>query len=433
MSVSQNLTDYKNGDLHIDFYELTIRQNKSTDEAILYQGKGYIEQAVSGEIIFKLYANYVKNTDFINDVFIKDIISPGKFYKEENYYTLTGVDTNGITWKSDRILPGYYWNDAYEAPIVHGSLDEVTRNKSGLKKHIIRMSFLDMPESKFFKKDASFECSYYSFNILSENDSSIIVSIELGDECVSPITMRVEEALCFLFARPVRPQIIFHDGKITFFSGQKKSNNLRLFTPVSLSSRYSNDVYCKLFKAYLKYILKESNSSLWAPTSAYLRMAQESSANSAQAWAIGLGVAVEGLVELVDIGEDQYSKEQLEKFKSYVIECVSSKSEFRHLSKRIDGLVSGICNIRPVDRLKWLSDNGKVSDSNVRSWRKMRNRSVHPRISKEKTIISAELQKIVDDINCVTVLMYQIIFYLIEYQGIYTDYSKMNFPEASYP
>lgn len=63
----------------------------------------------------------------------------------------------------------------------------------------------------------------------------------------------------------------------------------------------------------------------------------------------------------------------------------------------------------------------------------MRNRSVHPRISKEKTIISAELQKIVDDINCVTVLMYQIIFYLIEYQGIYTDYSKMNFPEASYP
>ena len=35
--------------------------------------------------------------------------------------------------------------------------------------------------------------------------------------------------------------------------------------------------------------------------------------------------------------------------------------------------------------------------------------------------------------NQVTVLMYQVTFHLIEYEGQYTDYGQFNFPMKAYP
>lgn len=431
MSVHENISDYKKNNLHIDFHELTLSQNDCLENPIIYHGGGYIEQASDGKILFRLYATVAENTDFLNDTFFKNNTPVGKLYPKSSYYSLRGVDTKGVVWESDRVLPGSSWSDSYDAPVMHGHLDEITRSTSGLKKHIVKLVFSDIPKSRIDHRDAEFDFLGCSFRAVFE-DRDLFISINIGDNNIKSIEIRVEEALCFLFGRRINAQIIFHDGKITFLSREKKSISLRIHPPIALHSGFNSEIYWDLFRSYLAHVVKYSNPSLWAPVSAYLRMAQEASANSAQAWAIGLGVAIEGLVGLVEIEEDPENKKQMGNLKDFIVDCVSRHEQFRSMSDRVGGILSGLGRIRPIDRLNWLASSGKVSSSSVRTWRDMRNRSVHPVINSNHNSLGRDFQKLLDEINCATVLMYQIVFYIIDYKGGYTDYSKDGFPSAEF-
>lgn len=231
MSVHGNISDYKTNNLHIDFRELTLSQNECLENPIIYRGGGYIEQTSDGKILFRLYCTIAENTNFLNDTFFKNNIPVGKLYPKSSYYTLKGVDTKGVVWESGRVLPGSSWSDSYDAPVMHGYLDEVTRASSGLKRHIVKLVFFDVPKSTIEHRDAEFEFLNCNFRAVFE-DKNLSISINLGDEDVNAIDLRVEEALCFLFGRPVSAQVIFRDGKITLLS-QKK---IRLHAP---SSSYS--------------------------------------------------------------------------------------------------------------------------------------------------------------------------------------------------
>lgn len=156
-------------------------------------------------------------------------------------------------------------------------------------------------------------------------------------------------------------------------------------------------------------------------------MAQAASANSLDAWSIGLSVAVEGLASLIKIEQDEAERRRLKDLQRHVLSEVRSHEEFRGFANRVQGCLSGLDKVRPADRLNWLVKLGITEQRLVRTWRTLRNSSVHPVDAGDMDLASASFQNKIDEIHSVVTLMYQIVFYLIGYEGPYTDYSQRGY------
>lgn len=83
--------------------------------------------------------------------------------------------------------------------------------------------------------------------------------------------------------------------------------------------------------------------------------------------------------------------------------------------------------------MKWLADHDGADPIHVKAWRKLRNRGVHPAAQGDVDVASLDFQKMIDEVNQVTVLLYHIVFHVIGYRGRYTDYASPNFPAKNYP
>ena len=96
-------------------------------------------------------------------------------------------------------------------------------------------------------------------------------------------------------------------------------------------------------------------------------------------------------------------------------------------------MVSGLANERAKDKLHALAKTGHVTEAYIRSWGKLRNRQVHPQSSDLKRPDVGTNQQILDLIHQVEVLLFQIVFYLVGYEGPFTDYGANRFPTVQYP
>ena len=92
-----------------------------------------------------------------------------------------------------------------------------------------------------------------------------------------------------------------------------------------------------------------------------------------------------------------------------------------------------MANEPPPVRMYLLIPTGHADAEHIRAWKKLRNKFVHPRQIDLKKLNDNQLQELVHMIHKVTVLMYHIVFYLIGYNGKFSDYSSLGFPERSYP
>ena len=72
------------------------------------------------------------------------------------------------------------------------------------------------------------------------------------------------------------------------------------------------------------------------------------------------------------------------------------------------------------DRMYMLIPTGHLDTQHVEAWKKLRYQYVHPKSIDLKKLNEAKLQELIDLIHKVTVLMYHIIFYLIDYKGYRT-------------
>ncbi len=93
-------------------------------------------------------------------------------------------------------------------------------------------------------------------------------------------------------------------------------------------------------------------------------------------------------------------------------------------------------NKRPDDALYALAKTGHVEKAYIKTWRDLRNRHVHPTLKDLKKPDPVDYQKLLDHIHRVETLLRQLTFYLIGYEGPFTDYGvagKHDFPSKQYP
>jgi hypothetical protein len=82
------------------------------------------------------------------------------------------------------------------------------------------------------------------------------------------------------------------------------------------------------------------------------------------------------------------------------------------------------------DTLHALAATGRVEKDYIKAWSHLRNRHVHPNIKDLKKPDQAYHENLLYDITCVEVLLYQLTFMLIGYEGPYTDGVSKTLPRS---
>jgi hypothetical protein len=432
MNPDRIISDFQQRKLHIDFLEMSLVQNKPGKEAISYKGKGYIQQTDDDVLTFKLYANETLNTDFAASFNRLNNIKSGELYSDDSYYTLSGIAADGAAWKAEHVLPNCDWHGQHINPIVHGKLSSITGGELLPDPKSLAMHFFEKADLPVLIREVKFTAAGCEFHVESGADS-FIVRAKSDAPLPEHFAMRVEEALRFLLAQSVTPRAIAQPRSIVLTSTTLKSRTVRLGPPISRGSAAFHDKSWDLFGVYLLYVIRKTKFANWNSCTGYLHLAHEASANSLDAWGMGLGVAVEGLASLIHIEQDKAEKERLKKLQDFIVKQVASRKRLKAFTARIRGLVAGLTSVRAIDRMKWLADHGGADPVHVEAWRKLRNRGVHPATKGDVDVASIDFQTMLDELHQVTVLLYHIVFHVIGYRGPYTDYATRNFPAKNYP
>lgn len=421
--------------LEIDCIEITLKQNDTTDP-ILFKGKGYIQQTDKDTLRFKLYATETVNTDWRSHFKSLHSIKCGELYTESHFYNLTATALDGSVWTADRVIPSCNWPTDGVDPIVSGDLSVISTELAPSKaKHFLRLCFFDEVKLPFPGEKFEFSDGAYHFR-LEKHDSEFFIEVDSTDPLGEDFHIRIKEALRFVLAKTVYWRVHYSSGgqryQFRISSGPLKSQKTELFAPIGREFVLSPHNW-RLFADYLQFVTKSTPAGFWHICSYHLHNACESSANSLDAWANGLCIAVEGISHLIESETEIEDKELIQQMNAEIFANISGNPDFVKFAGRLKGLLGLMLNRRPQDRLRPLVDSGHIEKEYLKTWQALRNKGVHPGKVDLEAIEPSSVQLTIDKINQVTTLMYQTVFYLVGYEGKFTDYGVRDFPIKNYP
>lgn len=421
---------FQGGTLQIDFIELVLVQDTDTDP-IAYRGTGYIRQTETDSLTLRLYAVETQNTDFMKDFNSLGTAKPGKLYRDTDYFNLKGRSIDGSVWTAKRLLPQSSWFAGHPNPIVDAAIGHCERGQRSATPTGMRLHYFDKADIPALIDKVKLVACGFNFNV-EKAENSFTVEVTSKAQLPDYLEVKIEESLRFLLAQTVRVRAIESSNQyLQLYSRYGSSHLTRLSPPISRGGAAFHDHSWRLFETYLAFVLRDAGA-YWHVCSNHLHNACEASANALDAWAIGLGVAVEGLASLLPIELDPTLKTKLEALQQFVNAQVSDSPDHTKFAKRIAGMMNGLTTIRAVDRMNALAENGGTLPKLVKDWTALRNRGVHPTKSGVDPS-QVDHQKLIDQVHHVTTLMYHIVFTLIGYEGPCTNYAEHGFPERTYP
>lgn len=198
-----------------------------------------------------------------------------------------------------------------------------------------------------------------------------------------------------------------------------------LLPPVVINY-YSSSYFCAIFEKYMSYILIEQFGEKIHPISAQIRAICHASMGSIEAQALTISVAIESILKYIEPEKDNNVSdidEWIKKAQDY-FETWGGPAK---LNDRIKGLIAQLYNKNASKKLDELIVKGVILKEQKRSWQELRNKLTHG-----YTNISNNYQKLIDLKNTVLVMFYFLVFYIIGYQGEYTNYSSPGWPVEKY-
>lgn len=436
MTIDELVATFRQRRLQIDCRAMTLVQNTG-DRPVSYRGKGYIRQNEDDTLTFKLYATETQNTDQFADFKRTVGGNPGEIYGPNAYFTLTAGDAEGAMWTADRILPRCNWRYDDTNPIVYGGLSTIAiDDATEAKDHKLSLHYFEDAEIPCIIDTMEFTAAGAAF-VVHKGDGVFRVDVNANDPLPEYFHTRIEESLRFLLAQSVSWRVLVRTDQgryhLELTAARQRSRKTLLEPPIYRGSNSFLEHSWRLFDLYLRYVIANTPHPHWNLCSYHLHNACEASANSMDAWAIGLSVAVEGIVNLLAIELPEEKLTPLEALRAFVVEQVSLSDVHMVHIERIRSMMAGLTTVRAIDKLWRLDEEGKVDPAQIRAWQTLRNKQVHPLPSEITDIDDRDYQRPFDLIHHATVLMYHIVFHLIGYKGKYTDYATYGYPNRDYP
>jgi len=450
MDIDELVASLKQRKLEIDCVDMTLTQSTNV-KPIIYKGKGYIRQTEDDSLTFKLFVFETTNIDGIA-CFESSLIShAGKLFEAGEFYTLTAKTIEGMEWIAHQILPKCTWPLLDKNPIVSGGISFLScLTQPPVESYALRLYIFDDAEipyrlwnetktdgkSSLTRTKDEFTVAGLNF-VVRKNNFGFSIEASSHEPLNETFHTRIEESLRFVLAKSVQWRVMIHNNgntqHIEVDSAVPMAQTTRMHPPIAPQDIEYYEFFWALFSCYLEYVIKNTPHPYWNDISYHLHNAREASANSVHAWAIALGVAVEGACDLIKIEQKQDEQRNLGALRDNILEHVSQDPQFSAYMKRLEGLLGMMMNVRVKDRLEWLATTGNVDKNYIKAWGKLRNTQAHPTQTDLRDISTDNYQILFDLINQSTTLLYQVTFYLIGYKGKFTDYGIRGYPERDYP
>lgn len=451
LDYEETIDKFRKGDLEIDCRKMRLTQCKTDGE--MYIGKGYIRQTEGGGLEFKLYVVETSNVKPFDSLNRRLSIEAGSLNPEDVFYDLSATAHDGTLWAAEKLLPEFSWDMTDIEVIAHGTILSMYSKRpvenlspflelhffDDLDVPLTMMSDTEVWGQKYRARNKAEFAGLDGTWIVRKRDKRVIIEFQKTTRPILPnFEYRVQEALQFLAARPAfwRARLASVDDAVVFelMSPWRRSVRTQMGAPIAPNNiSYFHDGW-RLFMLYLEYLVTHTKDTQWNPVAYHFYTASETSANSIDAWAVGFCVALEAVISLVTFEDDEHKRRRTEEFQERLSEIITGKLEqYPEFLLRLDGMISGLTNERVQDKLHALAEMGHVTREYIKSWTKLRNRQVHPKSVDLRKPDSAYMQETLDLIHQVEVLLHQVIFHLIGYEGMFTDYGARQFPLRQYP
>jgi hypothetical protein len=448
----KTIDTFRRGTLDIDCKRMALSARKQNGDR--FEGQGYIRQSEEGGLTVKIYVTQHTAAPF--EHFAAWLAaSAGQVHTDDMFYDLDATGHDGTRWTAKRILLSPRWDASDASVLMSGQIQSITAHLDmPIPHHFLRLHFFEeyvvplhrtsraeLDGQVYFVRDRDeFEACGSKFEVRRRDGSGETIVEAVSDHPFPPaFDLRIQEALQYVTAKTAmwraRVQSNGQEQNLELVSPWRKAQRTQFDPPISPAAIEFLQYGWNLFGKYLAYVVARTDDTHWNPVAYHLYNACEATGGSLDAWAVGVSVAVEAVTSLIEgsAEKDEQIAQLQDRMRTWLAEQFDLKVD---LAKRVKGLIDALSEKRTVDTLYALAATGRAEEDYIKAWRYLRNRHVHPKLSDLKKPDQIDYQRLIDNIRRVEVLLRQLTFHLIGYEGPFTDYGThggQTFPLRQYP
>jgi hypothetical protein len=442
---------YSRGKFEIDFSSIALTQ--LGNGTLVINGCGCLEMGSSGNFSVKFYAD-IQRTDVqaLEQLISGEDLISGELVPDTHYFSFEGVDYAGVHWLSDKCSLGH--RDGYGTSMMFrlavSSIEAKSKFPPMQGKSALVMRFLGDFEFPYFqttegtvsgsdgqtlrswshRDSQTFAVGDLQFEIRREEQHkdwtkfSVVCPLQ-----VVPTTLknRVEETLSLLMAGRMKACIVEEtaaEEHIVRLSPPYKFNHGFLRGSVPSAMGYSNE-YWGLFQKYFLYVFDSRCDDFVHPLSLQLSRIYIDGRQNLEVFALLLGVAVEGVLNLDEFtGLGLPDAETCKAIDALLNSVDTSCAAKPSLAPRFRGAISAMKRPRAKDKLLALKANGIIDETMYKAWDKLRNSSAHAASLADVS----EVDQLIQRCHIVYEVINRLVCYLVCYRGRKINYAKPGWP-----
>lgn len=434
--------NYINKKLILDCHKVTLFKNDKNEQHS-YSGPGSIYQDNKGKLLLKLFTTDDKSLKRLFGGSNK--VKLGKIIPSSEYYKLKAIDMNGNEWESTYVRPLLHVASNPKNIVIIANLRAIKRvqkisikfNKSEV---ILRLDkSIELPWGTYIEENttmaktenkehlfntfANFIIAPYEFIFQKDQDYlNLVIRSENKSKIPDYICVRIQEALEFVLAHKIEifiKEFYYSSYDVVEIISNDLTNTSDYKSDMPPIKHDNNKEVWQLFKKYYMFI-SQNKTRGYHPLSKYVNQILLTKSHSTNARGTALSIVVEGILKnffLLKKKKTNIYDEDIAKAKS-IFKSTTFSEKF---TTRINNFLGSIKNIYAKDVLFELIDDKTIKKKLLTSWNELRNRTVHgEQLELEK--LNRYLKWYYDT----KTLYYLLIFLIIKYDGIYSDYSVPN-------
>lgn len=443
MTFDESIEAFRRGRFEIDLLRITLRQDGAAEPED-FTGPGTVRQGEDGRIELKCHASLPADRDMFANMSRDMNRKSGEVFLDDDHFQCSAVDLWGEAWEGGRLLIHPSWSMPLNAGTIYAHATHLRRAKDvrGGRPRL-RLIFFKQ-EHKDWKALLGPQHSItlvnmpvsFTLQATADREDQVTVQIEAEQGLPQAFERRLVEALQFVLAQSL--QVAISDQTNTssrvleLRSAVARDWRANPYPPLATHTTQFSAGVVELLRLYLDFLYAWPDEDMWHPCTAYLALVRNANAMSLDAWALTLGVAVEGMARLIDY-DPVANVEAHDRFRAAASTWMDTESISDELRLRVLGMLSQLDHVRPSDLMKSLIPAGHALHDDIKAWTRLRNKAVHTRQVTRVDVLPDRLQQSIDEVHAVTRLLYAIVFHHIAYSGPYTDYAERGFPERQFP
>jgi hypothetical protein len=442
---------------------LTMRLERGTgDDAVAYAGPGSIRRTPDGRTHVRLYAQDQYDLDPA-----RQSLRGHRFVPESAYFRLTATDRAGRRWRCDHVLlPGWVLPGA-GGSVIEARLRRLTVQQdladTPLTAHIadklaavdrIELAVFDelpFPETDsirttargggfasegFVRAVAELRACDRQVTIIRHGGRTVLRAFAEPGPFPQDFAHHLVDALQFVLARRIEVPLVSVrvDGveTVTILDGRReRSRGGNLHPPLPGNMAHAEQHVWPLFDRYVRHVTA-------APAEAPHRLAAlwagvlRASAGSLEVAARVYAVAVESVLNLVPSTRERRTTADhaLAECRARLLDVLATDPAPTAVKERLTNLLGSTSLPRPHDHLHALARAGAVTPGLIPIWKRVRKHTAHGEVPVDVNEAPEELLLLVEQ---VATLLYELVYHLVGYEGLYTTYADGRGRVRPYP